>query len=187
MAQATCPERTCPQGPRAGLPLARVCRWVKGGGGLFSWSLVRTASDSDRSCLWEGCCTPSPITPTYPCPPAPTPGQARSPAFSSLSKGCISGPTHVMWKQGHLEEGDSRLPSSYQLGQGNPTGHSPNPGPEKKWKQKPLCNALPVCTSGPGRGVCDTAQLPVRASLLLHQTRSWEGQASQIQATRPAS
>ena len=74
-----------------------------------------------------------------------------------------------------MEEGDSGLPSSYQLAQGSLTGHSPNPRPEKKLKQKPLCNALPVCTSSPGRGMCDTAQLPVPTSLLLHKTRSWEG------------
>lgn len=66
MAQATHPERTCPQGPGAGLPLARVCRWVKGGGGLFSWSLVRTASDPDHSCLWEGAVPHAPPRPPIP-------------------------------------------------------------------------------------------------------------------------
>ena len=70
-----------------------------------------------------------------------------------------------------MEEGDSGLPSFYQLGQGGLTGRSPKPGPEKKLKQKPLCNALPACTSSPGRGVCDTAQLPVPTSFLLQKTR----------------
>lgn len=77
--------------------------------------------------------------------------------------------------RGTWRRGDSGLPSFYQLGQGSLTGRSPKPGPEKKLKQKPLCNALPACTSSPGRGVCDTAQLPVPTSFLLHKTRSWEG------------